>query len=68
MPLEGCSQANPFHRVAHDGCIQQDFVCWHTTKHRICCGHQRRVVQYIESFLQVPQIGFCAGEHNVQST
>ena len=33
-----------------------------------CCGHQRRVVQCIELLLQVPQVGFCAGEHNMQST
>ena len=68
MPVEGCSHANPFHRVAHGGCIQQDFVDSDTTKHHICCGHQRRVVQCIELLLQVPQVGICAGEHNMQST
>ena len=68
MPVEGCSHANPFHRVAHGGCIQWDFVCSDTTKYYICCGHQRHVVQCIELLLQVLQVSFCAGEHNMQST
>ena len=67
-PVEGCSHANPFHRVADGGCIQWDFVCSDTTKYHICCGHQRHVVQCIELLLQVPRVGFCAGEHSMQST
>ena len=53
-------------RVAHGGCIKWDFVCSDTTKYHICCGHQRHVVQCIE--LQVPQVGFCAGEYSMKST
>ena len=67
MPVEGSSHASPFHRVAHGGCIQWDFVCSDTTKYHICCGHQRRVVQCIELLLQVLQVGFCAGEHSMQA-
>ena len=48
MHVEGCSHENPFHRVAHYGCIQRALVCVSTTKYHICCGTQRHVVQCIE--------------------
>ena len=68
MHVEGCSHANPFHTVVHCGCIQWGFVCIGTTKYHSCCGPKRHVVQCIELLLKVLQVGFCASEHNMQST